>query len=186
MKNLHTFEEFLNESLNEAKTDAISDNGTLKTKLGNLKYVVKGGLDRGGDRGSYMIPEDKLSKLIGSIDMKLISKILGDNGIELDVRPSEFELILTNSGLGYNGLSAIRPEITLPVKLSKDWPEKKNGWATSKEEYVIYDKLNKELEAVKSKLYWIKFSNENNPGYGFSINPKDPKISITFQDGSLS
>jgi hypothetical protein len=133
-----------------------------------------------------MIPEEKLASLIGSIDIRTISKILMGHGIRLNARPSDFELDLTNTGLGYNGLIAIRPEIKFPVTLSKDWPEKENGWATSRKEYAIYSDMNKELEKIGGNDYWIKFSNENAPQYGFSINPKDPKISITFQDGSLS
>jgi hypothetical protein len=181
MKNLHTFEEFINES----NSSIIEDKGTLKTKLGNLKYVVNGGLDRGGDRGSYKIVEDTLSKLINSIDIKSISKILGEHGIELAVRPSEFLLNLTNSGLGYNGLSAIRPEIKFPVTLSKDWPERERGHI-SRNEYAIYANINKDIDKVNNKSYWIRLSNENNPGYGSNIDPKNPMITITFQDGSLS
>jgi len=181
MKNLHSFEEFLNES----KSTVIEDKGALKTKLGNLKYVVNGGLDRGGDRGSYMIPEEKLASLIGSIDMRSISKILGEHGIDLDARPTEFELNLSNTGLGYNGLGAIRPEIKFPVGLSKDWPPRERGYI-SREEYRIYSELNKDLDKINDKSYWIRLSNENNPGYGSSIDPKNPMITITFEEGSLS
>ena len=187
MKKLHTFESFVNESLNEANSTFIEDEGSLKTKLGNLKYVVKGGLDRGGNRGSYQIEEDKLSKLIGSIDTKLISKILGEKGIELDSRPSEFELNLFNSGLGHNGLSAITPEIYFPVNLSKDYPKKQNGWATSNEEYAIYKELNNEFEkSIKSKTYRLQFASEYSPSIGCTIKADNSKVIIYFEQGSLA
>jgi hypothetical protein len=181
MKHLKTFESFLN----EAASTYIEDSGTLKTKLGNLKYEVKGGLDRGGNNGNYQIDEKLLSDLIGSIDMNAISKILGEQGIDLDTRPSEFTLNLTNTGLGHNGLSVIRPEISFPITLPKEWPEKVNGWVTSKEEYEIYSKMNAELERINNKSYWVSFADERNPRYGSSIDPKNPRIVVTFQDGSL-
>jgi hypothetical protein len=181
MKNLHTFEEFLNESA----STLIEDKGTLKTKLGNLKYVVNGGLERGGDRGSYRIPEEKLASLIGSIDIRTISKILMGHGIRLNARPSEFELNLTNTGLGYNDLSPIRPEIKFPVTLSKDWPERERGHV-SRKEYAIYADINKDIEKVNNESYWIRFSNENRPSYGSTINQNAPMITIVFQDGSLA
>jgi hypothetical protein len=181
MKHLKTFESFLN----EAASNAITDSGSLKTKLGNLKYKVLGGLDRGGDRGAYQISDDKLASLIDMIDAKAISDILGGSGIEMGTRLSEFELNLTNSGLGYNGLSAIIPEIIIPVKLSKDYPQKERGWVITKEEYAIYSKLNAELEKVtKGKGYGIRFMNENS-NYGSSIKNADPKITIAFEQGSL-
>jgi hypothetical protein len=183
MKNIPTFENFINES----NTSFVDDKGVLKTKLGSLKYIVQGGLDRGGDRGSYKIEEDKLSSLISSIDMKSISKILKNHGIELDVRPSEFILHLLNSAMGYNGLGAIDPKISFSVSLPKDWPARENGWVITREEYGIYQKLNDELEkATKSKSYWIRFSSESAPQYGSKIDPKDPKITINFEQGSLS
>jgi len=180
MKHIHTFENFLN----EANAAFIEDKGTLKTKLGNLKYEVKGGLDRG--RGeTYRIDETILASLIDSIDMNAISKVLGTYGIGLDARPSEFALTLTNTGLGHNGLSVIRPEISFSITLPNDWPEKKNGWVTTREEYEIYSKMNAELEKINNKSYWVHFAKENSPRYGSSINPNDPQLVVTFQDGSL-
>lgn len=188
MKNLHTFEEFLNESLNEAEGNFIEDKGSLKTRIGNLKYEVAGGLDRGGDRGSYRIDADKLAKLIGSIDMKTISRILAEKGIEMDSRPSEVRIVLTNTGLGYNGLNAIRPQLEFPIdKLPKDWPEKENGHATTREEYSIYRELTDSFEgALKGKKYWIRFSSEYSPGYNSYIKPENPKLTINLEDGSLA
>jgi hypothetical protein len=181
MKHINTFESFLN----EAASTFVEDSGNLKTKAGSLKYKVLGGLDRGGNRGSYQINNDKLAALINTVDTKTISEILGTVGIEMAARLSEFELSLTNSGLGYNGLSAIIPEITIPVKLSKDYPQKERGWVITKEEYEIYSKLNAELEkATKGKGYGIRFKNENS-NYGSSIKNTDPKITIAFEQGSL-
>jgi len=180
-QHIKTFESFLN----EAASTFIEDKGTLKTKIGNLKYTVLGGLDRGGNNGKYQIDEAILSSLINSIDMASISKIVGDRGIGLDIRPSEFVLNLTNTGLGHNGLSVIRPEISFPITLPKDWPAKKNGWVTTPEEYEIYSKMNAELEKTNSKSYWIRFANDRNPRYGSSIDPKKPMITFVFADGSL-
>ena len=150
-----------------------------------MKYTVAGGLERGGNLGDYQISEDALSKLIDKIDLRAISKILGDNGIELDARPSEFELILGNSALGNNGLSAIVPEIAFPVKLSKDYPAKQNGWVVTKEEYAIYKNIMDEVDKFsRTKGYHIHLRNENS-SYGNTISDKDSKITITFDQGSL-
>jgi hypothetical protein len=182
MKNLHTFEEFLN----EAASTYIEDKGTIKTRIGNLKYEVRGGLDRGGDRGSYQIDADKLAKLIGSIDMKTIAKILGEKGIEVDARPSEVRIVLDNSGMGYNGLGAIRPKLEFPVKISKDYPKREGGHVT-RAEYALYREMNDELEKVlKGKKYWIRFSSEHSPGYNSYIKPEDPRLTVNLEDGSLA
>jgi hypothetical protein len=183
MKNLHTFDEFLN----EAASTYIEDKGTLKTRIGNLKYEVRGGLDRGGNSGSYQIDSDHLAKLIGSIDMKTISKVLAEKGIEMNARPSEVRITLSNSGMGYNGLGAIRPELEFPIdKLPKDWPKKENGHGTTREEYAIYRELNDAFEAaIKGKKYWIRLSSESAPGYNSYIKPEDPRITVYFEDGSL-
>jgi len=183
MKNLHTFEEFLNEA---NSNDFLEDKGTLKTRIGNLKYEVRGGLDRGGNRGSYQIEVDKLAKLIGAIDMKTIAKIFGEKGIEVDLRPSEVRIELDNSAMGINGLGAIRPQLEFPVKLSKDYPERKGGHIT-REEYALYDEINTELEkALKGKKYWIRFASEYSPGYNSYIKPQDPRLTINLEDGSLA
>lgn len=181
MKHLKTFESFLN----EAVAAFIKDKGTLKTKAGNLKYEVKGGLDRGGNLGEYQISEDALSNLINKIDLRAISKILGENGIELDTRPSEFELILGNSGLGHNGLSAIIPEILFPVALSADYPAKENGWVVTKEEYAIYKNIMDEADKITNGKGYRLFLAKETSQYGNSIKDKDSKITITFDQGSL-
>jgi|NOAtaT_6_FD_contig_111_871000_length_1743_multi_4_in_0_out_0_2 hypothetical protein len=181
MRNLKTFGEFINES----SLSIIDDKGTIKTKFGNLKYEILGGLDRGGNRGKYPVTEESLSSLINSIDFRIISKILNEYGIELDDRPSEFELSLANSGLGYNGLSVTSPEIRIPVTLSKDYPKRERGHI-SKSEYEIYGKLNDLFEkALGREKYTIHFVTEYNR-YGSSISDINPKITITFQQGSLS
>jgi hypothetical protein len=181
MKHIRTFESFLN----EAETNFITDSGTLRTKIGNLKYKVNGGLARGGNLGNYQISEDALSKLIDSIDVNSISKILKDNGIEIATRPSEFELNLSNTGLGHNGLSAIIPEILFPVKLSADYPKKQNGWVITKEEYAIYKNIMDETDKfTRGKGYRIHLRNENS-SYGNTISDKDSKLTITFEQGSL-
>jgi hypothetical protein len=183
MKNLRTFDEFLNEAV---ANNFLEDKGTLKTRLGNLKYEVRGGLDRGGDRGSYQIDSVKLAKLIGTIDLKTIAKILADKGIEVDPRPSEVRIVLTNTGMGYNGLSAIRPQLEFPVKISKDYPKREGGHVT-REEYTLYREMNDELEKVlKGKKYWIRFSSEYAPGYNSYIKPEDPRLTVNLEDGSLA
>lgn len=183
MKNIPTFDEFLNEA-----SSYIEDKGTIKTRIGTLKYEVQGGLDRGGDRGSYQIDPDNLAKLIGAIDMKTISRVLKEKGIEMNARPSEVTIVLSNSGMGYNGLSAIRPQLEFPIdRLPKDWPEKKNGWVTTSEEYAIYRELNDSFEkSLKGKKYWICFSDEYAPSYNSYIKPDSPKLTINLEDGSLS